>query len=693
MVPILKQPVTGPWRGMLRRRRRTDHDAAYLHEAHNAELYGNAIAPRLGTKRLTTIPLGTTGNRRIAGMFQNKWRPGSGVDDVLVAAGPAIQQLFPTQSADLFDLAKLPAGTFARQPARSRVRFTQLNNATFICDGTNGLNLRYYYRDAAPRLEQWGLDAPTTAPGIALMAGGPLRGRRGYRQTFVNAVTQDESEPGSQSFADLDDVNGQATLTAGVALDPQVDRVRIYGTTLDGGGIWLFVAECAPGATVVDNFLDVELGILMEEFVNDPPPPTLRLAVSWPQAGVVLAVAEDSPSTVRYTDLLLGQMKPASFPPFNIIPIALDTGDEIMGLYPYADSVLVVCRRSMWRLTGQPPVVSVQPVQFDPRRTAIGGFAQEALVQVDDTIVNPFLDGAYLIGRYFDLQGGFTTTRLSRPIDDFWAELNVGAIRNAHAVFHRQTKQVCLFIPHGTGFDATRCLVFQLDVAAEETQHGGWTWHDYRNRDGQVRAISASLVIESAQGDRLLLGCDDGHVLETNQGMQDDWDGVSPGNGVSYPFVIEPVPVRLLPEEGEGIETRVRFLDMIVRPATAVANLAVTPITDFAHPWDATVLTFAAPAGFQLGTSHLGRDRLVGAPPTERTRLALLVRGEYHSFRIDTQIFNTRFFLERWTWFFQPLPLKARPPGVAQTQREFYLDGEPGGFGTGPFGGGGFGGG
>src|SRR5262249_34851930 len=147
------------------------------------------------------------------------------------------------------------------------------------------------------------------------------------------------------------------------------------------------------------------------------------------------------------------------------------SGDEIVGLFPFSDSVLIFCRRSIFRLRGVPPdSITLDPVQWeDDTRTAIGSLGQKALVQVDDQVVNPFLDGAYAVSRFVDTAGGFENARLSRPIDDLWGELNPGAaIQWSHGVFLRERKQVRLWIPSGANTLPTRALIYQLDVDAEQ---------------------------------------------------------------------------------------------------------------------------------------------------------------------------------------------------------------------------------
>jgi hypothetical protein len=655
MVPV--EPVTfaGPWRGLLRRRRALDHPMSYAAESRNVELFGNALAKRQGTKRISTTQLGDGSSRRVHALFQAKWRAGTGTDEVLAAAGALLQAVGDPPSADRYNLAYLPSGSPARSNPTNPVYFAQFDNKVFLVDGTNALNLKYTYIGGTGRFQKFGISAPSAAPSVGAPTGTgiTLATGRKYRQTYVNSITQHESEPGPESASTGAVANKTIPVTTSASPDPQVDRVRVYATTDGGGGSWLFVGEVNDGSVLNDAVPDASLGTALQEFVNDPPPDVMRLVVPWPSQGRMLGVAEASPSILRVTDLVIGRLKPESWPPENIVFVNVDAGDDIVGLYPYSDSVLIFCRRSVWRMQGTYPAVTLEPVQFDPRRTAVGSFGQHAIVQVDDVLLSPFLDGAYSVGRFEDLKGGFTSSRISREIDDLWIERNPAVVRRSHAIFHRSRKQLRWFIPHGSNGEPTRCLVYQLDVVVDGDAPGGWGLWEVLTPTGTPAQVTASVVVETATGDVTYIGTVDGYVLQMDQGFEDSWSGASPGNGAAYEFVWETVPF-----QGEDESPRrLRMVDVVIRPET-VCDVGLTPKTDFTMDWTGVVFSFTPAGVFILGSSMLDVGALGSVTPASR-RAVLLSRGTHHALRFRNDQKGASFAIERWVARWQPLAWKA----------------------------------
>jgi hypothetical protein len=690
MLPMQATPFAGVWRGLMRRQRLVDYGPLWAEEAKNVDLYGAVLAKRAGTKRISTTQLGSGGGRRVHALFQAKWRAGTGTDEVLAAAGTLIQAVGDPPSGDRFNLADLPAGTLARTTP-THVHFAQLDNLAFIVDGTN-LNLKYLYEGGSPKLRMMGISAPVGAPAAAIVAGGTIADvvGRTFRYTYVNSLTQAESEPSPASSPRIQatGANGTYQIPTVASPDPQVDRARIYATTDGGDGIWLFLAEVNDGATY--NWTaggDSTLGSVLEEFVNDPPPSPLRLCVSWPQAGLLLGVDEASPSVLRYTDLVLGDVKPESWPPGNVIFVDVDSGDEIVAIWPFVDSVLVIRERSAFRIRGIPPDIAIEPIQHDPNRTAIGGFGQHALAQVDDVLASPFLDGCYTVGRFVDIAGGFQTSRLSAAIDDLWGELNAGQVRKTHAVFHRKRKQLRVWMPHGALSEAQRCLVYQLDLDPG-ADAGGWTVWEVLNPDSTACNQTASLVVETPTGDLVYVGTSDGYVLQMDQGLEDSWSGVTPGNGAAYPFEYASVPI-LLAEDGR--QTRMRFLRLVAR-ATTQATLVVTPETDFGTSWPTVAFSLAPLGQFIMDASRLDVDRL-GPLGGQYLRAALMTRGAYQRLRFRNNEKGVGFQIHRWELLWQPLGVKVGDLHAVQAISDGAIDGaalEDDGFGGGGFGEGGF---
>jgi len=703
----------GVWRGLMDRKRAVDHPELYASDARNVELLGNVISKRLGVKRLNDLswPYGTPSNHRIYALFYVRWRHGSGVpDSLLVAAGSLIQKQGDPPSADLVTPGTLPPGTAARIDPTFPVQFSQFNNTVFIVDGTNP-NLKYYLVAGTETMSTIGVKKPDAAPGVSLVAGpglSPATGYR-YRYTYLNSHNQAESEasPEGPPFdsgapdyvfnAPIKPVNQKVQVTFAASPDPQVDKVRIY-RTLDGGETYGFLAEVPDtDGSYVDAFPDWRLDdTALREFLDELPPDHIRLLVPWIQANRMLAVSATDPSTLYYSDLDLGFLKPESWPTENVIFVNRDAGDEIVGLFPFTDSVLIFCRRSIFRLRGIPPDdLTLDAVQYeDDMRTAIGGLSQKALVQVDDTLINPSLDGAYAVSRFIDTEGGFSANRLSRPIDQLWEQLSPASVQWSHGLFLRSRKQIRLWIPHSGLAVPTRCLVFQLDVSASANEPAGWTLWEIGGAltAEEFAEITASVVVETLDGDVAYIGTSSGYLGQMDEGLNDFWyeppDPAVLQEGRRYPFVWQTVPIYLAEDERP---TRFRFCDA-VWGAETTATIVCTPITDFDLEWPAIVFTLELPDGFILDISKLDLDRLAPALLRREVRGSGLARaGGVFALRWRCDM-DARFQIEKFRALWQPLAQKSRVVTAVQVLPVFEPAFGFGGEGTFGFGEGAFGG-
>ncbi len=258
-------PLIQRWLGMYRRADNTKAPPGSLREALNVDMYGDVAAKRAGTHRLNLTPAAG----RIHGLRYAIFR--SGPSFLLGLAGIKIQQVDVDPPVDL--TLSLPIGTPARSGAIVDPSIVELANRIFVSDGVN-LDV---WVNAAKVVQMTGIRAPTVAPVIATIAGTLPAGDYGYRYTYVNAATQDESEGSPETRITVTGVQAPV-VTAAASPDPQVTRTRLYRTTVGGQGIWLFVAELLTngGAFPADNLPDTGLGTQLEEFVNLPPPGPMR---------------------------------------------------------------------------------------------------------------------------------------------------------------------------------------------------------------------------------------------------------------------------------------------------------------------------------------------------------------------------------------------------------------------------------
>lgn len=684
---------TGIWRGLMIRRRGVDHPELYATDALNVEMQGNVLAKRKGVQRLNALgsPYGSSTNHRIYALYYAHWRYGSGgQNELLIAAGNMIQRQADPPGPSIVTPATLPPGTPVRGDPQFPVQFTQFNNQIFIVDGTNP-NLKLYLRGSAETIAAVGINPPTVPAGVSLVAATPgfdttvATGYR-YRYTYVNSFTRAESDAtdvegsppadtGAPDYKPLDPIKpgaGQGVqVTWTPSTDPQVDLVRIY-RTLDGGETYLFLDEVPQTpATYLDQASDlkIEASSLYEEFTNTVPPERLRLVVPWVQANRLLGVSTDQPSIVYYSDLILGQLKPEAWPAENMIFVARDAGDEIVGLFPFTDSVLIFGRRSTFRLRGIPPDdLVLDAVQYeDDMRTAVGSLAQKSLIQVDDALINPAMDGAYAINRFIDTQGGFTNDRISRPIDDLWEHLTPNETDWSHGLFIRSKKQIRLWLPRDGRTLPDRALIYQLDVSATANEPAGWTIWETKGElaSDDLATVTASVVVETTHGDVAYIGTEDGYLGQMDTGLNDWWYD-PPGIGAieqgrTYPFLWQGVPVYLSAQEQP---TRLRFVD-VVWAADSKVTVSCTPVTDFDVDWPAIYFTLEPTDGFILDISQLDIGRLAPDMLRHEARGSALTRGALHTVRWRCDQ-DASFQLEKWRLLWQPLAQKSRMVDAVQ---------------------------
>lgn len=662
MTPWQETPITERWRGLWKRQQEADVDPSFAREALNAELFGNVLKPRGGTHRLN----GSAAAGRVHAIHNARFRDGT--TQVILAAGTKLQKLF--QGAVVSDPPtdlplSLPAG-----PARGGgvpTVMSALNNQVFIANGADD-NVKW----DGTTVTRMGVSSPLAAPVVAVVAGPGLTGDFGYRTTYVSTYGQ-ESEASPETLVTLVNQKGRVTVVA--STDPQVNRTRLYRTTTNGGGVWLFVAEMLTnGGTFPDDSLDDDgLGSQLEEFVNDPPPGPFRIVAQWPQTGRMLGVSPAQPSVLYYSDIGLGFLKPEAWPPENLALVSYDDGDEIVGVHALFDSVIVQKRRSTWRIRGNPPDVEVEPIHFDEDRTGIGGFSHRTLVLVDNDLFMPGIDGSYSLSRWEGggQEVGYKSARMTRAIDDLWATLSPTNTSRFHAVFSRSRRQFRIWVAIPPSTEPDLCLVFQLD-ATPDGQPNGWTeW---------TIPATASAIVQTVQGDRCYIGTVDGFVEETDQGHEDHWTGATPGNGQAYEFNYEWQP--FCPTGESATNARMRRVDLLIL-ATSRSILAITPLTEFTIEWPGVNLTVQPTATFLLDTdpaslpdagiladldadgNPIGGTVLGEATPVVYPCVYQAL-GRYHGLRIVNAERGADFAIHNAIYRWQPLPVKARTPAVVQ---------------------------
>lgn len=507
-----------------------------------------------------------------------------------------------------------------------------------------------------------GIKPPASPIQTSLGGAGAVSGARSFRVKFRSTITGAESEPSPPSTP-ITPTNQLVNLTVPVSVDPQADVKDIYSTVAGGDGVWYY-AKTIPNATTATtwNSPDTSLGSLMREFLDETPPDTLTTIVPWPQALRLIGIAagdDFSPPRVVFSDapdLKTGTLRGTSWPADNFLLIGLDSGDEPVALAPFFDSVLVFCRRSIWRISGTPPDLEIQPVNYRADNTGIGTFGPRAVVVDQNEVLFPSQDGWYLINRYEGSgDSGFQSERISREIDTLWA-LTVheeASLPQLHATFFRQRRQLRAWTPVIEGTAPSLMLLFHFDSDLDGTPFGWATWIL------AAAGLSAELTPEQqVQASAVGLGNPDKYFVATRFGSILELDvndgGVDPGlldhGGLVYPQLYQTTPFA---PGGIGGISRGRMLDLI-----------------WSALGTATALEVGISCGFDPGS---GFNAVLALPASTATghrfeRLPLLARGQYHVLTLLNGTFNAMMQLQRMAYWFQRLPIPAQIETTVQSE-------------------------
>lgn len=541
---------------------------------------------------------------------------------------------------------------FIRERAPGDTHFVQYANLTHIV-GENSQPLKY---DGAA-VQRHGVLPPIEAPTIVNGSGG---GAYTWRYKYRNSVTGAESEPGPATATGQ--LGTQITLTA--SPDPQVDMIDLYRTTDGGDGSWYFVQEQAnTTATVTDSAADEALGRLMREFLDEELPDSVTVLALWPQANCLVGI-DTALNAVVYSDtfdLATGFLKGESWPPGNLIFVSYDDGDRVRAIAPFFDSLLVFKERSVWRIQGTPPDLTIEPVIFRQDLTGVGVFNQKALVIDQNEVVFPGEDGMYLLDRYQGVQQGFQTERISRVIDKEWERLTIGSQKKAHGIFFRQRRQIRLCLPMDGRTEPSEMLVFQFEGQMDGTPHGWTEWSIPAFPDGTATpsgwtpAYTASCVGHGTE-DVVYVGTVSGDVLQMDVGTAD---------AGAYPMTFD-LAIQWFAPAGAGRVSRGRMVDLVLE-ALAIGALQIGVGVDFSGAKRTSVLDTRGKGGFVLGTDVLGVGILGPGATRVKARMPFSLPGEYHQISFYERSPHAAFRIVNLTYWHQALTAQLRAASKLQT--------------------------
>jgi len=513
------------------------------------------------------------------------------------------------------------------------------------------------------KLQKHGIAAPTQSGAAATAvagagAGTNLNGTYTWRVKFRNSRTGAESEAGTLfPVGGLALANDDADLSnLPVSVDPQVDVKRIYRTLAGGAGVWFFVAQIANATTTfTDNVADVNLGAQMREFLDNVIPDAVGVAALWPQANRLIGINR-STGAVVFSDqpnLEDGTLKPESWPVDNFIFVNFDDGDKPVAVLPFFDSILILKERSVFRITGVPPAITIEPVIFRQDLTSVGTFNQKAIVVDQNEALFPAQDGVYLVSRYEGVQQGFTSRRISRAIDRGWQEVNTLQGKKAHAVFFRERRQYRVYLPIGT--EPERAYVYQFEGNVQGDPYGWSQWTFDEGGDGGI-AVTASHVARG-EPDVHYIGSDTGDVLRMDIGAAER-------GAFAYTFEYD---TTFFAPAGKGMAARGRALDLALS-VQADTTLTVEIEADFMGPQATVAVPIVSTAGFTLDNSVLDIDALGVSVLEQAVGIILHCLGEYHRIRFRELSATAIFAFQNWTYWFQSLPTLVKPRLVLENR-------------------------
>jgi len=488
----------------------------------------------------------------------------------------------------------------------------------------------------------------------------PFNGNYGWRYTYVNGLNGQESEPSPIPVPSLSSfINQDAVIQLNPSPDPQVTKIRLYRTLANQDGTWYFVDEL-PNAqqNYQDKTPDAGLGELLKTFTNEPPPNTMSYMTVWPQAGTLMgidsgSIAEggENVAWADAPDIVNGVYKLESWPLNNTLFVTRDDGDHLCCLGAFYDSVLVWKTRSLQRIVGTPPDLILQPISFVADQTGVGILSTKGFVMEPDVAVFASEDGFYQVSRYEGVQQGFTSTRISRAIDQEWLNRAVGMSATpqgkaaCHLVYNRLVRQLQAFVATDGASTPNEDFLYQFEGTVEGTPHGWSEWsvpHDYTAAGGSSASVTSSCAVRNIQTSLesiyLALG-PFGLVVQ---------QGVGAGDWQVFPVSFDYDTVWFSPG-GAGTIARGRSLDCVFTPTAGTPALVLQIATDFTPTPD----RYALPALTNLG---------VEVP----VRPLFLALGEYWSLGLQENSANGLFLVEDFTFWFQRLPVGVTPRIVVE---------------------------
>ena len=217
--------------------------------------------------------------------------------------------------------------------------FNDLTERVFALNGTDRVKIN------SSTMQEWGVDAPTSAPVLDVGASTGLTGNYNVKYTYLvksgsTIIVESNPSPAASSAQALSDEDLEVTWTE--SPDQQVTHVRIY-RTIASGSVYFVDQDIAVGTLTIDTSTsDTSLGTSIETDHDRPP---LGSLVTSPLYNGIVFIAKDN--LLHYSKT----KQPEYFPALNFIEVGSPTF-PIKTLLTFNGALFALTNEQIWAIQG-----------------------------------------------------------------------------------------------------------------------------------------------------------------------------------------------------------------------------------------------------------------------------------------------------------------------------------------------------
>jgi len=327
---------------------------------------------------------------------------------------------------------------------------------------------------------------------------GVLTGTYSHKITYYNSLKGIESSP-SVKTNDFTASSNQINVLAFPTPDnPQVDKIRIYRTTADGG-VWLFNAEIPSNqGSYIDNLPDSQLGIQVELLANGVPP---AFQIAEIHKGRLFGVPSNS-SRVWFSK----QGKPNAVHPNDFRDLDPDDGDRVVtGIKRLFGQIIAFKNDSIWNGSGSDRF----DFSFNRQVSGVGAVNQESILTVPGKNIFMFMSE-----NGFYSYDGVTERYESQQIEPLIKGLNQSRLKYTHGFAYKKLNMLIWLVSNGASTKNDLMVVYDY-------VQNMWTTRSLSNAK---MAANVAAIIEGVANDEEFLtgGYDSGEVYQGDIGDSDN---------------------------------------------------------------------------------------------------------------------------------------------------------------------------